>query len=131
MKRHELTFLELLKFNKIRKNYSLWVINSGSMSSLNIALSELSDTHVLVYPPGLAITLSLYSSTCPLYMGNLIMSPTWQISLVVISTSQNIPWVISVSCSLFKDLSLHLIIIMILSLSYMSIICVDLPVSSS
>ena len=84
------------------------------MSSLIIALSELFDTHVLVYPFSSAITSSLYSSTCPLYMGNLIMSPTCQISLVVLSTSQNIPWVISMLCSLFKDLSLHLFIILIL-----------------
>ena len=42
------------------------------MSSLNIALSELSDTHVSVYTFSSAITSSFYSSTCPLYLGNLI-----------------------------------------------------------
>ena len=36
------------------------------MSSLNIALSELSNTHVSVYTFISAITSSLYSSTCPL-----------------------------------------------------------------
>ena len=83
------------------------------MSSLNIALFELSDTHVLVYTFSSAITLSFYSSTCPLYMGNMIMSPTCQINLVVLSASQKMPWVIFVSCLLFKDLSLHLLIILI------------------
>ena len=28
-----------------------------------------------------------YSSSCPLYLGNLIMTPSWQISLVVLSIS--------------------------------------------
>ena len=41
----------------------------------------------------------------------MIMSPTWQIRLVVLSISQKMPWVISVSFSLFKDMYLHLIII--------------------
>ena len=36
-----------------------------------------------------------YSSSCPLYLGNLIMSPTWQISLVVLYISYTLPWVIS------------------------------------
>ena len=67
------------------RKYSIWVINSGSMSSLNIKPSEIFDTHVAVYTFSSAITSSLYSSTCSLYLGNLIMSPTWQISLVVLS----------------------------------------------
>ena len=83
------------------------------MSSLNIALSELSDTHVSVYTFSLAITSSFDCSTCPLYMGNMIMSPTSQISVVVLYASQKLPWVIYVPCSLFKDLSLHLLIILI------------------
>ena len=41
----------------IRKNFSLWVTVGGSISSLNIALSELFDTHVLVYTFSSAITL--------------------------------------------------------------------------
>ena len=84
------------------------------MSSLNITLFEISNTHVLVYTFSSDFTSSFYSSTCPLYMGNLIMSPTCQISLVVLSTSQNLPLVISMSCSLFKDFPLHLFIILIL-----------------
>ena len=60
--------------------------NGGSMSSLNIALFELSDTHVLVYTFSFSYHFEFsYSSTCPLYMGNLIMSPTLKISLVVLS----------------------------------------------
>ena len=102
--RLELNFLDSLKLNKkIRKNLSLWVINSGRMSSLTKELSKLFDTHVSVYTSISSITLIFYSFTCPLYTGNLIMSPTWQISLVFLSTSQNMPWFISVSFSLFKD----------------------------
>ena len=56
------------------------------------------------------ITSSYYSSTCPLYMGNLFMSPTWQISLVVPSESVKIPWVIFVLCSLSNDIYLCLVI---------------------
>ena len=82
------------------------------MSSLNIALFAFRYPCFSVHMCS-ATTLSLCSSSCPLYMGNLIMSPTWQISLVVLSTIQKLPWVISMSCSLFKDLSLHLISILI------------------
>ena len=60
-----------------------------------------------------------YSSSCPLYLGNLIMSPTWHISLVVLSISYKLPWVISVSCSLFKDFTQCLIYILIPSLLYL------------
>ena len=84
------------------------------MSSLKIALFEIFSTHVSMYTFSFSYHFELsYSSTCPLYMGNLIMSPTCQISLVVLFVSQKFPWVISVSCSLFKDLSLHLLIILI------------------
>ena len=56
------------------------------MSSLNIEIFELSDTHVSVYTFSFIYHFELsYSSTCPLYRGNLIMSPTWQIILVVLS----------------------------------------------
>ena len=74
----ELTFLDLLKFNrKAKEEVCFWVTDSGSMSSLNIALSELSDTHVSVYTFSFIYHFEFsYSSTCPLYMGNLIMSPT-------------------------------------------------------
>ena len=75
--------------------------------------SEIFDTHVSIYSFSSDITLIFYSSTCPLYMWNLIMYPTLQISLVFIYASQNFPWVIYVSCSLFKDLYLHLLIILI------------------
>ena len=50
--------LVIILIGKIRKKYSLWVINNGSMSSLNITLSEISNTHVLVYIFSLAITSS-------------------------------------------------------------------------
>ena len=53
-----MNFLDSLNLTgKIRKKYSLWVINSGSMSSLNITLSELFNTHVSVYTFNLVITL--------------------------------------------------------------------------
>ena len=97
------------------------------MSSLNITLFELSNTHVSVYTFSLAITSILYSSTCPLYMGNLIMSPTWQISLIFLCAIKTFPWVIFVSCSLLKDLYLHLIIILIPSLSYMKLLVSTFP----
>ena len=80
------------------------------MSSLNKEISELSDTHVSIYTSTSTINLSFYSSTFHLYRGNLIMSPTWQKSLVLKSASQKMPWFISVLCSLFKDLYLYLII---------------------
>ena len=75
--RLELTFLDLLKLNKKDKEefHSLGII-SGSMSSLNKELSELFNTHVSFCTSNSAITSSFYSSTCPLYMGNLILSPT-------------------------------------------------------
>ena len=108
-------------------NFTLWVINSGSMSSLKKELSELSNTHLSVYTYISAITLSFYSSTCPLYMGNLIMSPTWQISLVVLSICYTLPWVISVSCSLFKDSSHYLIYSLIQSPLYLLSFSLCLP----
>jgi len=53
------------------------------MSSLNIALFAFRYPCSSVYLYS-ATTLSLCSSSYPLSMGNLIMSPTWQISLVVL-----------------------------------------------
>ena len=88
------------------------------MSSLNRALFAFRYPCFSVYLCS-AITLSFYSSSFPLYLGNLIMSPTWQISLVVLSMSKMLPWVISVSCLLFKDLTQCLIYILIPSLSYL------------
>ena len=131
--RPELNFLDSLKFKeKDKEEVFFLVTDDGNMSSLNIALSKLSNTHVSVYTFSFSYHFEFsYSSTCPLYMGNLIMSPTWQISLVVLSASQKLHWVIFVPCSLFKDLSLHLIIILIPSLSYLTITCVYLPLSSS
>ena len=67
------------------------------------------------------------SSSCPLYLGNLIMSPTWQISLVVLSICFTLPWVISVSCSLFKDSSHYLIYSLIQSLFYLLSFSLCLP----
>ena len=59
MKRPELTFLDSLKFNrKYKEEVSFWFTNGGSMSSLNIELSELSDTHVSVYTFSSSITSS-------------------------------------------------------------------------
>ena len=64
-----------------------------------------------------------YSSSCPLYLGNLIMSPTWQIRLVVLSISSMLPWVIFVLWSLFKDSSQCMIYSLIPSLlSLLSIV---------
>ena len=57
--RSELTFLDSLKFNREGKEEVFsWFLVSGSMSSLNIALSVFSDTHVLVFTFSSAITSS-------------------------------------------------------------------------
>ena len=58
--RFELTFLDSLKFNREGKEEVFsWFSVSGSMSSLNIALSIFSNTHVSVFTFSLAITSSL------------------------------------------------------------------------
>ena len=55
--RLELNFLDSLKLNKnYKQEFLSLVINSGSMSSLNKTLSQLSDNHVLVYTSSSAIT---------------------------------------------------------------------------
>ena len=57
--RLELTFLDSLKFKwKDKEEVFFWVTDGGSISSLNIALSELSDTHVSVYTFSSDITSS-------------------------------------------------------------------------
>ena len=57
--RLELTFLDSLKFNREDKEeVFFWFSVSGSMSSLNIALSIFSDTHVSVFTFSSAITSS-------------------------------------------------------------------------
>ena len=66
-----------------------------------------------------------YSSSCPLYLGNLIMYPTCQISLVVLSISYTLPWVISMLCSLFKESTQCLIYNLIPSLLYL--LCIVSP----
>ena len=60
------------------------------------------------------------------------MSPTLQISLVVLSIRYTLPSVISVLCSLFKESSQCLIYSLIPSLLYLLSICVSLlfPVPS-
>ena len=58
-KRLELTFLDSLKFNREgEEEVFFWFLVSGSMSSLNIALSAFSDTHVSVFTFSSAITWS-------------------------------------------------------------------------
>ena len=83
--RSELTFMDSLKFNREgkEKNFS-WFLVSGSMSFLNIAPTVFSNTHVSLFTFGSAITSSFYSSSCQFYLGNMIMSPRWLISLVVL-----------------------------------------------
>ena len=55
--RLKLTFLDSLKFNKEGKEEVFpWFSISATMSSLNIALSALSDTHVPIYTFGSTIT---------------------------------------------------------------------------
>ena len=56
----ESTFLDSLRFNREGKEeFFSWFSVSGSMLSLNIALSVFSDTHVLVFTFHSAITSSL------------------------------------------------------------------------
>ena len=57
--RIELNFLDLLKFKREDKEeVFFWFSFSGSMSSLNIALSVFSDTHVSVFTFSSEIALS-------------------------------------------------------------------------
>ena len=54
-----MTFLDLLKFNREGKEeFFFWFSVSGSMSSLNIALSIFFDTHVSVFTFSSSITSS-------------------------------------------------------------------------
>ena len=105
--------MESLKLNKKGKEeiYSLGYKFVGSMSSLNKALVWAFFHSCLKFSLLISTTTSIdYSSTCLQYMGNLFMSPTWQITLVVPVEILKFPWVISMSWSLFKDMCLYLII---------------------
>ena len=103
------------------------------MSSLNIALCELFDTHVLVYTFNSAITLSfllLHLSFMP--RESVHVSYMTAKSSCSIFKVKKLPWIIFVSCSLFKDIYLFLLFILIPSLSYLiSLVSTFLyPVSS-
>ena len=90
------------------------------MSSLNIALFELFDTHVSVYTFSSAITLSLLLLQFPFMPGESHhVSYMTDKSSCLICKVKKLPSVIFVSCSLFKDLSLFLLFILIPSLSYL------------
>ena len=90
------------------------------MSSLNIALSVFFNTRVTMFTFSSSITSSfliLLLSVLPResdyvsYMIDKFSCPIYKV--------KKLPWVISVSCSLFKDLTLCLIYILIPPLSYM------------
>ena len=77
----------------------------GSMLSLNRSIVWASQYSCLSFSLlSSTITSIPYSSTCLEYMGNMFMFPTWKISLVVPVKILTLPWVIYVSCSLFKDI---------------------------
>ena len=62
-----LTFMDSLKFNREGKEEVSLVFSSGSMSSLNIALSIFLDTHVSVFTfsSGITSSLLLFLSVIP------------------------------------------------------------------
>ena len=89
------------------------------MSSLNIALFIFSDTHVSVITFCSAITLSFL-----LLLLFVIPGESDHVSYMTDKSSCSIyklklPWVISMSCSLFKDFTQCLIYILIPSLLYL------------
>ena len=114
-----MTFLDSLKFNREGKEeVFFWFSVNGSMSSLNIALFVFSDTHVSVFTFNSAITLSFLLLLLSVLPGESDhVSYTTDKSSCSICKVKKPPWVISVSCSLFKDLTLCLIYIPIPSLS--------------
>ena len=84
------------------------------MSSLNIALSNFSDTHVSLYTFSSSITSSfvlLHLSLMPRESDH--VSYMTDKSSCSIYKVKKLPWVIFVSCSLFKDISLFLLFILI------------------
>ena len=116
-----MTFLDSLKFNREGKEeVFFWFSVSGSMSSLNMALSVFSDTHVSVFTFSSTITLSFL-----LLLLSILPGESDHVSYMIgkficsICIVKKLPWVISVSCSLFKDLTPCLIYILIPSLSYL------------
>ena len=90
------------------------------MSSLNRALSELFDTHVSVYTFSSAITLIFLLLHLLLIPGEYdhVSYMTYKSSCTICKVKK-LPWVMSVSCSLFKELTLYLIYTLIPSLSYL------------
>ena len=90
------------------------------MSSLNIAFSVLFDTHVSVFN----FSSSINSSFLLLHL-SVIPGESDHVSYMTDKSScsickvKKLPCAIFVSCSLFKDLFLHLIYILIPSLSYL------------
>ena len=115
-----MTFLDLLKFNREGKEeVFFWFSVSGSMSSLNKALSIFFDTHALVFTFSSAISfifLLLLSVLPGEYDHVSYMTDKFSCSICKV---KKLPWVISVSCLLFKNLTLCLIYILIPSLSYL------------
>ena len=89
---------------------------TGSMSSLNKGLFEPPDTHVSVFY--FSIQLSLRFITPPHGESVHVSYMTDKFSCSICKVKK-LPWVIFVSCSLFKDLTLCLIYILIPSLSYL------------
>ena len=90
------------------------------MSFLNIAPSIFFTTHVSVFTFSSAMTLSfllLLLSVLPRESDH--VSYMTDKSSISICKVKKLPWVISVLCSLFKDLTLCLIYILIPSLSYL------------
>ena len=116
-----MTFLDSLKFNREGKEeVFFWFSVSSNMSSLNIALSVFSDTHVSVFTFSSAITSSFLLLLLSVLPGEsdhvFYMADKFICSICKV---KKLPWVISVSCSLFKELTLCLIYILIPSLSYL------------
>ena len=90
------------------------------MSSLNITLSVFSDSHVSVF-----IFSSTITSSFLLLLLSILPRESDHVSYMENKSScyickvTKIPWMISMPCSLFKDLTLYLIYILIPSLSYL------------
>ena len=119
--RFELTFLDSLKFNREGKEeVFFWFSVSGSISSLNKALSIFFDTHASVLTFSSAITSSFLLLLLSVLPGESDhVSYMTDKSSCFICKVKKPPWVISGSCSLFKDLTQCLIYILIPSLLYL------------
>ena len=113
--------MDSLKFNREGKEeFLFWFLVSGSMSSLNKTLSIFFYTHASVFTFSSSITSSFLLLLLLVLPGEpdhvSYMTDKFSCSIYKV---KKLPLVISMLCSLFRDLTLCLIYILIPSLSYL------------